>query len=119
MEDNQYLYRQVAYDYEPIFATGGKGGLDVMSGGVALAWATEAYEKGLVSEAETIVPLAFGDAEGYKKAVQYLSNAENEFYAALGKGSLVAAAKYGGEDFACVLGQEMAGYATGEAFYVA
>ncbi|TIH13067.1 aldehyde ferredoxin oxidoreductase [Marinifilum sp. JC120] len=137
MEDNQYLYRQVAYDYEPIFATGSmlgvtdafqvlgimdeveKAGLDVMSGGVALAWATEAFEKGLVSEAETLVPLAFGDAENYKKAVQYLGSAENDFYAALGKGSLVAAAKYGGEDFACVLGQEMAGYATGEAFYVA
>lgn len=137
MEQNQYLYRQVAYDYEPIFATGSmlgvtdafqvlaimdeveKAGLDVMSGGVALAWATEAFEKGLVSERETIIPLAFGDAEGYKKAVYYLGEAENEFYAALGKGSLIAAAKYGGEDFACVLGQEMAGYATGETFYVA
>lgn len=137
MEQNQYLYRQVAYDYEPIFATGSmlgvtdafqvlgimdeveKAGLDVMSGGVALAWATEAFEKGLVTEKETLVPLSFGDAEGYKKAVYYLGEAENEFYTALGKGSLVAAAKYGGADFACVLGQEMAGYATGETFYVA
>lgn len=137
MVQNQYLYRQVAYDYEPIFATGSmlgvtdafqvlgimdeveKAGLDVMSGGVALAWATEAFEKGLVSEKETIVPLSFGDAENYKKAVYYLGEAENDFYQALGKGSLVAAAKYGGEDFACVLGQEMAGYATGETFYVA
>lgn len=137
MKDNQYLYRQVAYDYEPIFATGSmlgvtdafavlgimdeveKAGLDVMSGGVALAWATEAFEKGLVTEKQTIVPLSFGDAEAYKKAVEYLGNAENEFYAALAKGSLVAAQKYGGEDFACVLGQEMAGYATGETFYVA
>ncbi|WP_432738623.1 aldehyde ferredoxin oxidoreductase N-terminal domain-containing protein [Maridesulfovibrio sp. FT414] len=137
MVQNQYLYRQVAYDYEPIFATGSmlgvtdafqvlgimdeveKAGLDVMSGGVALGWATEAFEKGLITEAETIVPLAFGNAENYKKAVFYLGEAENEFYRALGKGSLVAAARYGGEDFACVLGQEMAGYATGETFYVA
>lgn len=137
MKQNQYLYRQVAYDYEPIFATGSmlgvtdafhvlgimdeveKAGLDVMSGGVALAWATEAFEKRLVTEKETIVPLAFGDAESYKKAVYYLGEAENEFYTSLGKGSLVAAARYGGEDFACVLGQEMAGYATGETFYVA
>ena len=29
-----------------------------------------------------------------------------------------AAAQYGGADFACVLGQEMAGYATGEVFFV-
>ena len=29
-----------------------------------------------------------------------------------------AAARYGGEDFGCVLGQEMAGYATGEVFFV-
>jgi aldehyde:ferredoxin oxidoreductase len=28
-----------------------------------------------------------------------------------------AAGHYGGEDFACVLGQEMAGYATGEVFF--
>ncbi|WP_031482426.1 aldehyde ferredoxin oxidoreductase N-terminal domain-containing protein [Maridesulfovibrio frigidus] len=137
MEQNQYMYRQVAYDYEPIFATGSmlgvtdpfhvltimdeieKAGLDVMSGGVALAWATEAFEKGLITEKETIVPLAFGDAEGYQKAVYYMGEAENDFYAALIKGSLVAAKKYGGEDFACVLGQEMAGYATGETFYVA
>ncbi len=137
MEQNQYLYRQVAYDYEPIFSTGSmlgvtdafhvlaimdeieKAGLDVMSGGVALAWATEAFEKGLITENETIIPLAFGDTEGYKKAVYYLGQAENEFYSTLTKGSLVAAKKYGGEDFACVLGQEMAGYATGETFYVA
>ncbi|WP_027178244.1 aldehyde ferredoxin oxidoreductase N-terminal domain-containing protein [Maridesulfovibrio bastinii] len=137
MEQNQYLYRQVAYDYEPIFSTGSmlgvtdpfavlgimdeieKVGLDVMSGGVALAWATEAFEKGLISEKETIVPLAFGNSDSYKKAVMYLGEARNEFYKLLGSGSLVAASKYGGEDFACVLGQEMAGYATGETFYVA
>lgn len=137
MEQNQYLYRQVAYDYEPIFSTGSmlgvtdafavlgimdeieKVGLDVMSGGVALAWATEAFEKGLISEEQTLTPLAFGDAESYKKAVKYLGEAENRFYTLLGKGSLIAAAEYGGEDFACVLGQEMAGYATGETFYVA
>ncbi len=137
MEQNQYMYRQVAYDYEPIFATGSmlaitdafhvltimdeveKTGLDVMSAGVALAWATEAYEKGIITENETITPLSFGDVEGYKKAVCYLGEAENDFYSRLSKGTLVAAKKYGGEEYACVLGQEMAGYATGETFYVA
>ena len=48
----------------------------------------------------------------------HLARRENEFYALLGAGTLKAARRYGGEDFACVLGQEMAGYATGEVFFV-
>ncbi len=137
MAENQYLYRQVAYDYEPIFATGTmlgvtdafavlgimdvveKMGLDVMSAGVALAWATEATAKGLISEKETIVPLAFGDAGGFRQAMAHLGRAANDFYRLLGRGTLAAAGHYGGGDFACVLGQEMAGYATGEVFYTA
>ena len=137
MAENQYLYRQVAYDYEPIFATGTmlgvtdafavlgimdvveKMGLDVMSAGVALAWATEATEKGLLSEKETIVPLAFGDARAFKQAMVHLGRSANAFYRLLGRGALAAARQYGGGDFACVLGQEMAGYATGEVFYAA
>jgi aldehyde:ferredoxin oxidoreductase len=136
MEPNQYLYRQVAYDHEPIFATGSmlgvtnafkvlslldaaeKAGLDVMSAGVALAWATEALEKGLISEEETLVPLEFGEPEAYRQALGYLGEGENEFYRVLGQGALKAAKQYGGEDFACVLGQEMGGYATGEVFFV-
>ncbi len=136
-KDNRYLYHQVGYDYEPIFAAGSmlgvtdafavllildvmeKVSIDSMSGGVALAWATEATEKGLISEKETIVPLSFGDAKGYIRAAEYLGTGANEFYRALGQGSLVAAGIYGGADFACVLGQEMAGYATGEVYFAA
>jgi aldehyde:ferredoxin oxidoreductase len=135
MEPNQYLYRQVSYDHEPIFATGSmlgvtnafkvlslidvteKMGLDVMSAGVALAWATEALEKGLISERETLVPLKFGEPETYKQALGHLGQGENDFYRLLGEGALKAAKQYGGEDFACVLGQEMGGYATGEVFF--
>ncbi|NCC26254.1 MAG: aldehyde ferredoxin oxidoreductase [Deltaproteobacteria bacterium] len=135
MEENQYLYRQVAYDYEPIFSLGTmlgvtdpfavltildeveKAGLDAMSAGVALAWATEALEKGVVSEAETLVPLTFGDSKAFELAVAHLGNAANDFYRALAQGALAAADIYGGADFACVLGQEMAGYATGETFF--
>lgn len=137
MEENQYLYRQVSYDYEPIFAVGTmlgvtttfdvlkimdeveKVGLDVMSAGVALAWATEATEKGLIGQRETVVPLSFGDVAGYRRAVRYLGEGENEFYRLLGRGTLQAAGVYGGREFSCVLGQEMAGYATGEVFFAA
>jgi aldehyde:ferredoxin oxidoreductase len=134
-KENRYLYRQVAYDHEPIFATGSmlgvldcfrvldiidvveRMGLDVMSAGVALAWATEALEKGIISDKETIVPLKFGDAEHYKEALIHLAMGTNEFYQILSKGTMVAAERYNGKDFACVLGQEMAGYATGEVFF--
>ena len=135
--DNRYHYHQVAYDYEPIFAAGTmlgvtdafgvlrildemeKVSLDAMSAGVALAWATEASERGLVSAEETLVPLAFGDVEGYRQAAVHLGRGTNDFYRHLGQGTLKAAAVYGGAEFACVLGQEMAGYATGELFFAA
>jgi aldehyde:ferredoxin oxidoreductase len=135
MEPNRYLYRQVSYDHEPIFATGSmlgmtnafsvlgvidmveKMGLDVMSAGVALAWATEALDKGVISEKETLVPLKFDDAAGYKEAIRHLGLGSNDFYRILAQGTMKAAEQYGGEDFACVLGQEMGGYATGEVFF--
>ena len=137
LQANRYHFHQVAYDYEPIFAAGSmlgitdsfailrvldsleKVSLDAMSGGVALAWATEATERGLISEDETLVPLAFGDSESYIKAAAFLGKGINEFYKILGQGTLKAAARYGGEEFACVLGQEMAGYATGELYFAA
>ena len=134
-QDHRYYFFQVAYDHEPIFATGAmlcvtdafavlgiideieEMGLDVMSAGVALSWATEASEKGIISDTDTIVPLKFGDAESYKQAVVHLGSGASDFYRLLGMGTLKAAEHYCGSDFACVLGQEMAGYATGEVFY--
>lgn len=136
-KDHRYHYHQVAYDYEPIFAAGTmlgitdtfdilrilelmeKACLDAMSAGVALAWATEATEQGLISEKETMVSLAFGDSQAYQQATVYLGKGANEFYRLLGQGTLKAAQEYGGADFSCVLGQEMAGYATGELFFAA
>jgi aldehyde:ferredoxin oxidoreductase len=135
--EHEFLYKQVSYDYEPIFAQGSmlgitnaadvlalldeteKLGLDCMSAGVALAWAAEATEKGIISKDETIVDLKFGDMKGFIEGLKFISSGENEFYQALSRGSMAAAKQYGGEDFACVLGQEMAGYATGEVFFVA
>jgi aldehyde:ferredoxin oxidoreductase len=135
-EENRYIYRQISYDFELIFAVGSmlgvmdcfevlklidvaeKMGLDVMSPGVALAWATEALAKGIITERESIVPLAFGNSGAYQAALQHLALGTNEFYQLLSQGTMKAAERYGGGDFACVLGQEMAGYATGKAFFV-
>ena len=137
MDEHRFLYRQVAYDYEPIFALGSmlgvtdtaavltlldaaeQRGLDAMSAGVALAWAAEASERGILSTRETIDSLAFGESAGFLRAIHHLAGSANPFYASLGRGTLVAANEYGGADFACVLGQEMAGYATGETFFAA
>ncbi|GFK92910.1 putative oxidoreductase YdhV [Fundidesulfovibrio magnetotacticus] len=133
---NDVLYRQVAYDHEPVFATGSmlgmtnasdvlavldeieRQGLDAISGGVSLAWATEALERGAVTEEDTLVKLSFGDAAAYREALGHLGAPPNEFWRLLAQGTLAAAKRYNAEDYACVLGQEMAGYATGEVFFV-
>ena len=135
-KENRYLYRQISYDHELIVTVGSmlgvmdcfevlklidvaeKMGLDVMSPGVALAWATEALAKGIITEKETLVPLAFGNSASYQAAIQHLAYGANEFYQLLSRGTMRAVERYGGGDFACVLGQEMAGYATGETFFV-
>jgi len=134
--EHEFLYRQVSYDHEPVFAAGSmlgitnpehvlmlleemeRQGMDVISAGVALAWATEALDRHLITEKETLSPLKFGLAEGYQQAIRNLGGRANDFYHLLGQGALAAATHYGGEDFACVLGQEMAGYATGEVYFV-
>lgn len=136
-KNNDFLYRQVSYDYEPIFAAGTmlgltsasdvlslldeieRQGLDSMSAGVALAWAAEATQKGAVTEQDTLLPLRFGEAAGFRQAIAHLGTPPNEFYRLLAQGTMVAAERFNGQDYACVLGQEMAGYATGEVFFVA
>ncbi len=134
-DEHQFAYYKVAYDHELVFSVGSmlgvteasdvldiideieKQGMDAISAGVALAWATEALQRGVVGQAETIELLSFGQAEVYRRAMAHLGGAANDFYRALGQGTLAATKIYGGGDFACVLGQEMAGYATGEAFF--
>jgi len=70
-EDESYFYKtsMISYDYEPLYALGAmlgissaadflklmdrveeSWGMDAMSLGVILAWATEALERGLISE---------------------------------------------------------------------
>ncbi|MCL2568245.1 MAG: aldehyde:ferredoxin oxidoreductase [Oscillospiraceae bacterium] len=129
---HEYEAISVAYDYELIFALGTflgvkdtdeilaiideveESGLDAMSAGVCLGWATEALARGYVTTKDTLVDLQFGDAAGYIQAVKHLAKRRNAFYQTLGKGCRVAAERYGGEDFAMqIAGNEMAGYHTG------
>ncbi len=128
----------VSYDHEPIYAAGSMLGLsevngmldlldeieilglDVMSTGVSLAWATEALERGLISLEDTAgVPLAFGDAQSYVAATQRIVSQPTPFYAALAQGVEHASGIYGGKDAALAFGgNEMPGYHTGPACHV-
>ncbi|MCL2285635.1 MAG: aldehyde:ferredoxin oxidoreductase [Firmicutes bacterium] len=129
---HEYETINVGYDYELIFALGSNlglnnpehilelieeveiAGLDAMSAGVALGWATEALEKGIISEKHTLLPLKFGSYKEYLTAVRFIANMKNEFYKNLGKGVKHAAEIYGGKDYAMqIAGNEMPGYHTG------
>ena len=122
----------MGYDYELIFSLGSflgikstdeilelvdeveELGMDAMSAGVVLGWATEALQKGVVTEKETLVPLKFGDKDNYLAALRSIACRENAFYEALGKGVAHVSSVYGGADFAMhIAGNEMAGYHTG------
>jgi aldehyde:ferredoxin oxidoreductase len=121
---------KIAYDYEPIYSLGlllGIGeakevlrllekveeyGLDAIATGNLLAWATEAYEKGLI---ELPVPLKFGETGNYLETIDRIVEGEG-VYKNLRKGTEEAASTYGGKDFALTLGKNaMAGYHTGYA----
>lgn len=135
--DEPYFYKthMISYDYEPIYALGSmlgisdaRGflslmeqveifGLDAMSAGVVLAWATEAQERGIVSERETMgLKFDWGDYETFMKAVKLIVRQPNDFYNALARGVKYASSVYGGTEFALSLaGNEMPGYHTGPA----
>lgn len=129
---HEYEAVSVGYDFELIFALGSflgikstdeilemieaveEAGMDAMSTGVVLGWATEATMKDLVTLSDTIVPLKFGDAKNYIEAIRHISVKANDFYSALAKGADYAASVYGGQDFAMTFAKnEMSGYHTG------
>ncbi len=134
-EDEPYFYKTsfISYDYELIYALGsmlGVGqaegvlkllsrvddlGFDAISTGVVLAWATEAFAQGLISEKETLgLRPSFGDVNTYLEMLHHLGYQTNTFYQALAKGAEYAASQYGGLDFALTFGRnEMPGYHTG------
>jgi aldehyde:ferredoxin oxidoreductase len=129
---HEYEAVSVGYDYELLFALGSfigvktsdeilslievveHLGMDAMSAGVVLGWATEAFIKKLVTEEQTIVPLAFGNTANYITALEYIAVGKNDFYKALAQGTDKASDIYGGKEFAMHFAKnEMAGYHTG------
>ncbi|HEY92261.1 MAG TPA: aldehyde ferredoxin oxidoreductase family protein [Dehalococcoidia bacterium] len=138
--DELYFYKtsMFSYDFEPIYALGSmlgvsepKGflklmeqievlGLDVMSTGVVLAWATEAQQKGIISKKETMgIKLSWGDHTAYMDTVSLIIKQPNEFFEALSCGVEHAASLYGGQDYALAFGgNEMPGYHTGPGAHI-
>jgi aldehyde:ferredoxin oxidoreductase len=128
----------IPYDNEPIWATGfmlgmkraedclrlidivDKIGMDVMSTGVLLAWATEAYEKGVITKEHTDgLELKWGDVQVYSEAINKIVQMPNEFYQNLAQGVEHASSVYGGQEYALAFGgNEMPEYHTGIACYL-
>ena len=139
-ENEPYFFKTelVGYDYELMYSCGSMLGLssaedmlrlvddieilglDAMSAGVALAWATEALERGLITTADTDgISLAFGEADGYLEALERIVSQPTDFYRALALGVERASAIYGGQDAALAFGgNEMPGYHTGPGAHV-
>lgn len=132
VKGHEYESVAVGYDYELLFSLGSflgiktsdeilelieiveHMGLDAMSAGVVLGWATEAFMKGLITEEQTIVPLAFGNTKNYLIALENIATLENDFYKTLAQGVDKASDIYGGKEFAMAFAKnEMAGYHTG------
>jgi len=135
--DEPYFYKthMISYDYECLALLGSmlgisdtRGflklmeqveifGVDAMSTGVILAWATEAQKRGIISEKETMgLTFDWGDYATYMEAVIRIVHQPNDFYKALAHGVKHASSIYGGSEFALALaGNEMPGYHTGPA----
>lgn len=106
-EDEPYFYKTtwVGYDFELIYALGSslgisdpegmlqlidkveRYGIDSMSTGVVLSYATEMQEKGLVTDEDMDgVKLKWGDYKSYMDAVDKIIHQPTDFYKALAKG---------------------------------
>lgn len=123
----------VSYDHELVYALGTnlgiltpegvlelidrceRYGVDIISMGVVLAWATEMSMLKRISIDDTLgVSLKWGNVKNYLRAIDLVIESPNEFYAALARGVVFASKKYGGEEFAIQAGGlEIPGYHTG------
>ncbi len=133
-----YFYKTVfvCYDYELVYALGSnlcindreglmrliriveEYGLDAISTGVVLSWITEALERGIINEKETLIRLEWGNYRTYIEAVKYIVEQPNEFYRYAAMGVEELAKRYGGEDFAVSINKvEPAGYHTGPHYW--
>jgi len=128
----------VSYDYELIYALGSllgmkscedilrlieiieREGLDGMYAGVALAWATEAMEKGLIPEEDALgIKLEWGNVDNYVKAVEHIARKRGKLYSLLAEGLHKATEVYGGKEFALQFGKNgMPGYHNGPATHL-
>lgn len=133
-----YKTKMIPYDYELIYSLGSMlgvfdpdgmlelieeveiYGMDAMSSGVVLAWATEAYMNGLVSSEDTLgLDFKWGNTEAYLQAIEHIVKQPNEFYTALASGVEAASMRYGGAEYAMAFGKnEMPGYHTGAAAHI-
>jgi aldehyde:ferredoxin oxidoreductase len=107
-------------DYLRLIDLVDRAGMDAISTGVILAWATEAYQKGLITGEHTDgLALAWGDVQVYSKAIRKIVERPTEFYRHLAQGVEHASSVYGGQDYALAFGgNEMPEYHTGMACYI-
>ncbi|MDO9517960.1 MAG: aldehyde ferredoxin oxidoreductase family protein [Methanosarcinaceae archaeon] len=130
---HEYEIKNISYDYELVYALGTnlgvltpegvlelidrceQYGVDIISMGVVLGWATEmSMQKRFNMEDTKGVSLKWGDVKDYLRAIDLVVESSNEFYSALAKGVVFASKKYGGENFAIHAGGlEIPGYHTG------
>ncbi len=125
--DNETIYAlgfmlgmESAEDYLRLIDVVDRIGMDAISTGVTLAWATEAYERGLITKEHTDgLDFRWGDVATYSRAIEKIVAMPNEFYKNLAMGSEYASSVYGGQDYALAFGgNEMPEYHTGIACYL-
>ncbi|MCS7108081.1 MAG: aldehyde ferredoxin oxidoreductase N-terminal domain-containing protein [Sulfolobales archaeon] len=137
--EEPYFYKMkfISYDHEPLYSLAtnlGIGsrdgflklldaveeeGLDAISTGVVLAWATEAFSNGIITEKELLTKPSWGDFESYIKMVRNIVIQPNEFYRTMALGVDEVAKKYGGLDYAISFNKvEPAGYHTGPLYII-
>jgi len=125
--DNETIYAlsfmlgmKSANDYLRLIDVVDRIGMDAISTGVTLAWATEAYERGIITKEHTDgLEFHWGDAQVYSRAIEKIVAMPNEFYQNLAKGVEHVSSVYGEQDYALAFGgNEMPEYHTGIACYL-